>query len=158
MQLSFFASLNQQQRRSIVATTTGLVVSILGAALLVYTYFWVPFVLAIVMGVAYYALGSNRVMLGTIVMLITVLPFGTLPFRAIITPSLLSLAIIALLVMRLLNLLTTPDYRLNLTGFAPAVLGFLGFTLFALLLGARGLPDARHHLGAHQPGRRARRG
>ncbi len=142
MQLPFLSPHNQQQQRMIWATITGLVVSVLGAALLVYTYFWVPFVLAVVMVVAYYALGSNRVMLGTIVLLITVLPFGTLPFRAIITPSLLSLAIIALLTMRFLNIVTTPDYRLDLTGFAPAVLGFLGFTVFALFLGARGLPDA----------------
>jgi O-antigen ligase len=142
MQVPFFGGINEQQRRILWATVTGLFISILGAALLVYTYFWVPFVLMAVIVVAYYALGSNRVMLGTIVMLFTVLPFGTLPFRAIITPSLLSLAILALLAMRILNLLTTPDYRLDLTGFTPAVLGFLGFTLFALFLGAGGVPDA----------------
>ncbi|MFN5059396.1 MAG: hypothetical protein ACK5GU_05685, partial [Chloroflexota bacterium] len=81
MNVPFFDAINEQQRRMAWATVTGLLVSVLGAALLVYTYFWVPFVLMVVMVVAYYALGSNRVMLGTIVMLFTVLPFGTLPFR-----------------------------------------------------------------------------
>jgi O-antigen ligase len=43
--------------------------------------------------------------------------------------------------MRILHLLTTPHYRLNLTSYAPIVFGYIGFTLFALFLGARGLPD-----------------
>lgn len=113
-----------------------------GAAVVVYGYFWLPFVIIAVVAVAYFALGNVRLMLGTIVLLMTVLPFGTLPFRAVITPSLLSLAIVALLVMRLIHALTTTDYTTDFTAFAPAVLGFIGFTLFALFLGAQGLPDA----------------
>jgi O-antigen ligase len=140
--LPSFASLNSLQQRLILATITAIIVSVAGAALLVYTYFWVPFVLFGVIAVAYYALGNTRIMLATIVLLITVLPFGTLPFRAVITPSLISLAILALLSVRILHILTTPDYRLNLTWFAPLVLGFIGFTFFALFLGAKGLPDS----------------
>lgn len=118
------------------------VLCVAGAASLVFGYVWLPFVLIAVLAVAYVALSNVRLMLGTIVVLITVLPFGTLPFRAVITPSLLSIAIVALLAMRLINALTTTDYATDFTAFAPAVLGFIGFTLFALFLGAQGLPDA----------------
>ncbi len=116
-------------------------ICIAGAASLVFGYVWLPFALILVGAVAYFALGNMRIMLGTIVLLITVLPFGTLPFKAVITPSLLSMAIVALLAMRIINALTSTDYATDFTAFAPAVLGFIGFTLFALFLGARGLPD-----------------
>lgn len=118
------------------------VVCVAGAASLVFGYVWLPFVIIAAMAVAYVAIGNVRFMLATIVILITVLPFGTLPFRAVITPSLLSLAIAALLGMRLINALTTTDYTTDFTAFAPAVLGFISFTFFALFLGAQGLPDA----------------
>jgi len=117
------------------------VICVAGAASLVFGYVWLPFALIGATIVAYFALGNVRIMLGTIVVLITVLPFGTLPFKAVITPSLLSLAIGALLAMRIIHALTTSDYRTDFTAFAPAVVGFIGFTLFALLLGAQGLPD-----------------
>jgi O-antigen ligase len=77
-----------------------------------------------------------------VIALMTLLPFGTLPFRAIITPSLLSLALAALLVVWVARLLThSGDYDLRLTPLGLPLLGFLGFTLFSLVLGARGLPD-----------------
>ncbi len=73
---------------------------------------------------------------------IMLLPFGTLPFRAIITPSLLSLALAALMVVWTARLLARSDaYDLRLTPLGLPILGFLGFTLFSLVLGARGLPD-----------------
>lgn len=73
--------------------------------------------------------------------IIALLPFGTLPFRAIITPSLLSLALAGLLVVWVLRLLTHGDeYDLRITQVGLGLLGFLGFTLFSLVLGAAGCP------------------
>lgn len=142
MQTAWFNRTRPTDRRPLWAVLTGLVLCLGGAAAVVYGAFWAPFVAIAALVVAYYSLRSTRVMLATVVMLVTVFPFGTLPFRAVITPALLEVAIAALLGMRVLHLLTTPNYRLSLTSFAPVVFGYIGFTLFALFLGARGLPDA----------------
>lgn len=141
MQTPFSAQPASPHIRQWVAVALTSLICVAGAATLVFGYVWLPFVVIVAAIVAYFALGNVRIMLGTIVALITILPFGTLPFKAVITPSLLSLAIGALLAMRIINALTTSDYRTNFTAFAPAVLGFIGFTLFALFLGAQGLPD-----------------
>jgi O-antigen ligase len=90
----------------------------------------------------YAVLTSTSAGLLLVIALMTLLPFGTLPFRAIITPSLLSLALAALLVVWVARLLThSGEYELRLTPLGLPLLGFLGFTLFSLVLGARGLPD-----------------
>jgi O-antigen ligase len=90
----------------------------------------------------YAILTSTSAGLLLVIALMTLLPFGTLPFRAIITPSLLSLALAALLVVWVARLLThSGEYELRLTPLGLPLLGFLGFTLFSLVLGARGLPD-----------------
>jgi O-antigen ligase len=71
------------------------------------------------------------------------LPFGTLPFKAIITPNLLELALVGLSVVWVLRLLARSDaYDLRLTPLGLPILGFVGLTLFSLVLGARGLPDS----------------
>jgi O-antigen ligase len=96
--------------------------------------------LALVAG--YTVLTSTSAGLLAVIGLMTLLPFGTLPFRAIITPSLLSLALAALLMVWVARLLAHGgEYELRLTPLGLPLLGFLGFTLFSLILGARGLPD-----------------
>ncbi|NBU62989.1 MAG: polymerase [Chloroflexia bacterium] len=142
MQLPRLSAVSADTTKFISAIVVAIVLCLGGAALLVYSYFWVPFVVIAAIALTYKMLGNVRVMLTVMVLLITVLPFGTLPFRAVITPSLLSVAIVALIMMRLINALTSVDYTFDFSPFAPAVLGFIGFTLFALFLGAKGLPDA----------------
>jgi hypothetical protein len=142
MQLPRLDSFQSDTTKIISAIAGAVVLCLGGAALLVYSYFWVPFVVIASLALAYKMLGNVRVMLTVMVVLITVLPFGTLPFRAVITPSLLSIAIGALIGVRLINALTSLDYKFDFSPFAPAVIAFIGFTLFALLLGAKGLPDA----------------
>ncbi|NJO84601.1 MAG: O-antigen ligase family protein [Blastochloris sp.] len=103
--------------------------------------------LYVVAGLAALALGLamlTSTTLGLVAVFATMLllPFGTLPFRAIITPTLLSLALAALCAVWVLRLLARSDsYTLTLTPLGPPLLGFLGFTFFSLVLGARGLPD-----------------
>ncbi|NJN66652.1 MAG: O-antigen ligase family protein [Chloroflexaceae bacterium] len=76
--------------------------------------------------------------------ILTLLPFGTLPFKAIVTPTLLSLALAGLFLVWVLRLLARSDtYDLRLTPLGLPILGFLGVTLFSLILGAGGVPDAR---------------
>ncbi len=141
MQTAWHHLTRPTDRRPLWAILAGIVLCLGGAAGVVYGAFWAPFVLIAALVVSYLSLRSTRVMLATVVILVTVFPFGTLPFRAVITPALLEVAIGALLAMRVLHLLTTPNYRVDLTSFAPIVFGYIGFTLFAMFLGARGLPD-----------------
>lgn len=142
MHTPFAASTRTRDQRILWALLGAVVVCVGGAAAIVYGAFWAPFVAIAAVVVAYFSLRSTRVMLGTIVLLVTVFPFGTLPFRAVITPALIELAIAALLLMRILHGMTTPNYRVDFTSFAPIVFGYISYTLYALFLGARGLPDA----------------
>jgi polysaccharide biosynthesis protein PslJ len=96
--------------------------------------------LALAVGAA--MLTSTEVGLLAVFAIITLLPFGTLPFKAIITPNFLTLALVALLGVWALRLLARPDaYELRLGPLGLPILGFLGLTFFSLYLGARGLPD-----------------
>ncbi len=75
--------------------------------------------------------------------LITLLPFGTLPFKAILTPTFLELALALLLCVWVLRLLARSEtYDLRFPPFGFGILGFLGLTFFSLLLGAGGMPDS----------------
>ncbi|MCS6880322.1 MAG: O-antigen ligase family protein [Oscillochloridaceae bacterium] len=71
-----------------------------------------------------------------------ILPFATLPFKAIITPNFLTLALLALLGVWVLRMLAHPaEFELRLSPLGLPILAFLGLTFFSLYLGARGLPD-----------------
>ncbi len=72
----------------------------------------------------------------------TIIPFGTLPFKAIITPNFLTLALVALNAVWFLRALARSDvYDVRFGALGLPLVGFLGLTLFSLILGARGLPD-----------------
>ncbi|MFQ3663711.1 MAG: O-antigen ligase family protein [Chloroflexaceae bacterium] len=72
----------------------------------------------------------------------TILPFATLPFKAIITPNFLTLALVALLGVWVLRMLARPaEFELRLSSLGLPILAFTGLTFFSLYLGARGLPD-----------------
>ncbi len=96
--------------------------------------------LALLAGLA--MLASTEVGLLVVFAIITLFPFGTLPFKAIITPNFLTLALVALLGVWLLRLLAHPEaFDLRLTPLGLPIIGFIGLTFFSLYLGARGLPD-----------------
>jgi len=67
--------------RQWVAVALASLLCVAGAATLVFGYVWLPFVVIMAAIVAYFALGNVRIMLGTIVALITILPFGTLTLQ-----------------------------------------------------------------------------
>jgi polysaccharide biosynthesis protein PslJ len=86
---------------------------------------------------------STEAGLITVFAITTLLPFGTLPFKAIITPNFLELALAGLSIVWVLRLLARSDaYELRVTPLGLPILGFIGLTLFSLVLGARGLPDS----------------
>lgn len=94
--------------------------------------------------VAGYVFLTNTSMgLAIVFAIIMLLPFGTLPFKAIITPNFLELALAGLLLVWFLRMLARSDsYALRLSSLGLAVIGFLGFTFFSLILGAKGIPDS----------------
>lgn len=97
--------------------------------------------LALVLG--YCILTSTDIGLATVFAIITLLPFGTLPFKAIITPNFLTLALLGLMLVWIVRLLVRSDaYDLRLSPLGLPLLGFLGLTFFSLILGAGGLPDS----------------
>jgi O-antigen ligase len=94
------------------------------------------------LGAGYTMLVSTQAGLAVVLAIITLLPFGTLPFKAIITPNFLELALAALLAVWVLRLLARPEtYDLRLTPLGLPLLGFLGLTLFSFILGSGGSPD-----------------
>jgi O-antigen ligase len=89
----------------------------------------------------YALLTSTNLGLALAFALLTLLPFGTLPFKAIITPSLLTLTLAALLLVWGLRMLThSHAYDLRLSPLGLPILGLLGLTFFSLVLGAGGIP------------------
>lgn len=97
-------------------------------------------VVALLAGAA--MLASTEAGMLVVFAIITLIPFATLPFKAIITPNFLTLALVALLGVWTLRLLARPDaFDLRMGPIGLPVLGFVGLTFFSLYLGARGLPD-----------------
>ncbi|NJN17027.1 MAG: polymerase [Oscillochloris sp.] len=96
------------------------------------------------LAVGYVMLVSVEAGLIAVFAIATLIPFGTLPFKAIITPNFLTLALLGLSVVWVLRLLARSDsYELRISPLGLPLLGFLGLTLFSLVLGAGGLPDTQ---------------
>jgi len=96
----------------------------------------------VALAVGYAVLISVEAGLIAVFAIATLIPFGTLPFKAIITPNFLTLALVALAAVWVLRLLARSDaYELRLSPLGLPLLGFVGLTFFSLFLGARGLPD-----------------
>jgi O-antigen ligase len=103
---------------------------------------WAGFAALAALGLAYAMLRDTLVGLAIAVAVATILPFGTLPFKAVITPNFLELALIGLMAVWLLRLLIHPDATFELTRLGLPILGFLGLTIFSFILGSNGSPDS----------------
>lgn len=103
--------------------------------------FWVGWAVFLMLIAGYAIARSTMATLIGVIAIITLFPFGALPFKVAVTPAFLELALIGLLAGWLIRLPTDPDRDLRLSILAPAVLLFLGFTVFSLIIGANGLPD-----------------
>ncbi len=126
---------------SLAAALAAIVLGLAGGAAVAFGPFWLGFVaLAALIG-GYALLIDTRVGLAAVIGIATIIPFATLPFRAVITPALLTLALAALMGVWLLRLLVRSDERLLVTPFGMALIGFLGITLFAFLLGSNASPE-----------------
>ena len=106
-----------------------------GGATVAFGPVWAGFAALVGLALGYLMLVYTSVGLALSLFVATILPFGTLPFKALITPNFLELALLGLLMVWLLRLLTHPDAALELTPLGLALLGFLGVTLFSFVLG-----------------------
>lgn len=117
-------------------------VGIAGGAAVAFGPFWAAFVALIGLGCAVALLLNTNIGIAAVLLIATVLPFGTLPFKAVITPNFLELALLALMGVWLLRLLTRPDQPLELTPLGLPLIGFVGLTLFSFLIGSGGHPGS----------------
>ncbi len=129
--------------RTVGAVLAAILVGILAGALAAIGPFWLGFALLIAGACAYGLLLNTNAGLATVFAIATILPFGTLPFKAVVTPNLLELVLLAVLAVWILRLLLNPDESLELTPLGLPVIGFLGLTLFSFLLGSNLRPDSR---------------
>jgi O-antigen ligase len=113
-----------------------------GGAAVAFGPFWAGFVVLGALAVVYAMLLYTSVGLAAVVLIATVLPFGTLPFKAVITPNFLELALVGLLVIWLLRRLTHPEDPFYLTPLGLPIIGFLGITLLSFILGSNASPDS----------------
>lgn len=127
--------------RQALVGLAAVLLGLVGGAAVAFGPVWAGFAALVALAGVYAMLVNTGVGLAAAFALATILPFSTLPFRAVITPSLLSLALLALLGVWLLRLLVQPDETLELSPLGLPVIGFYGITLFAFLLGSRGSPE-----------------
>lgn len=143
MQESFFQkSLNQYPAlRSVALVLLALLLGVGTGALVSFAPVWLGFGLLIALAGGVALLRSTDLALAVVFGVALLLPFGALPFKIAITPTLLELALIALLGITFLRVLAVPELDLRFSPLGGLVIAWVGLTIFALVLGAGGLPD-----------------
>ena len=128
-------------RSPLMAALAAILVGLAGGAVVAFAPFWLGFAALAALAAVYAILVDTRVGLATVIGIATIVPFATLPFRAVITPTLLTLALAALMGVWILRMLVRGDQRVTITPIGMALIGFLGITLFAFLLGSNASPE-----------------
>jgi len=128
-------------RPALLAAGLAVALGIGVGALVTWLPFWAGFIALPLLALAYAAITDARVALALLIGIATVIPFATLPFRAVITPTLLTLAALALAAVWLTRLALTPGTRLVVSPLGLPLLGFLGLTLISFLIGSNLAPD-----------------
>jgi hypothetical protein len=121
------------------------VLGLAGGAAVVLGPFWAAFAVLAALALAYAMLANTNVGLAIVFSIITILPFGTLPFKAVITPNFLEIALLMLMAVWLFRLLVGPEEPLHLTPLGLPIIGFLGITLFSFILGSSGADSLTLH-------------
>ena len=128
-------------RSPLMAALAAVLVGLAGGAVVAFAPFWLGFAALAALAGIYAILVDTRVGLATVIGIATIVPFATLPFRAVITPTLLTLALAALMGVWFLRMLVRGDERVTITPIGMALIGFMGITLFAFLLGSNASPE-----------------
>lgn len=119
-----------------------LAIGLAGGAAVAFAPFWAAFLVLIALAAGYALLVNTNAGIAAVLAIATILPFGTLPFKAVVTPNFLELALLAVLGVWLLRQLAMSEEPLELSPLGLPLIGFLGITLFSFLLGSGGSPDS----------------
>jgi O-antigen ligase len=118
-----------------------LLLGVLAGASVSFGPFWLGFAALFALLGGLLILRSTDLGLAAVFGVIALLPFGALPFKIAVTPTFLELALIALLGIAMLRVLAVPELDLRMSALGGPLLGWIGLTVFSLVLGAGGLPD-----------------
>lgn len=129
-------------QKQLLTVLVAIAVGLFGGAAVAIGPFWLGFAALIALAGVYLVLSNTRNGLAAVLGVATILPFGTLPFKAVVTPNFMELALAALLMVVVLRLLTHAEEPLQLTPLGLPVIGLLGLTLFSFLLGSNLSPDS----------------
>jgi len=133
-------------RRSILSTLAVLgltiLVGVLAGAAVTFLPIWAGFVALLGIAGAGLLLANTDYGIAGSIAIATILPFGTLPFKAVVTPNFLELILALLLLIWILRMLVRPDSALELTPLGLPLIGFLGLTIFSFLIGSNLSPDS----------------
>ena len=137
-----FATFDQRRRREFGLIVGGTLVGIgLGAAAaFVPSFLVVAGLVALLVG-AWFARSIHSMLTAT-VLVATLLPFGTLPFKVGLTPALLELALLALYAMLVVRSLADPERTWRWGSLAPWVILLLASSFFSFIIGSNGSPDS----------------
>ncbi|HEX9373025.1 MAG TPA: polymerase, partial [Roseiflexaceae bacterium] len=98
-----------QSPRQILVVLLAVALGLAGGAAVAFGPIWAGFAALAALALVYAMLLDTRVGLAIVCFVATVLPFGTLPFKAVITPNFLELALLGLMAVWLLRLLVRPE-------------------------------------------------
>jgi polysaccharide biosynthesis protein PslJ len=130
---------NNPQLRTIGLVLLCVVLGLGAGAAVSFGPFWLGFAALIALGGGLAVLRSTELALAAVFG--AALLFGALPFSIGVTPTFLELALLALLTVTLLRTLAVPELELRLSPLGGPLIAWIGLTVFALVLGAGGLPD-----------------
>ncbi len=127
------------QNLGIIGGACGL--GLLAGATVTFLPIWAGFAVLLALGAVILLLSNTNYGIAATLGVATIIPFGTLPFKAVVTPNFLELVLVALLFVWVGRLLR-PDATLQLTALGLPLIGFLGLTIFSFALGSNLSPDS----------------
>jgi O-antigen ligase len=135
-------SRRRSTRASLVVALLTIVVGVVAGAAVTFLPVWAGFAAVLALAGAGLLLVNTDYGIAVTLLVAIVIPFGALPFKAVITPNFLELILAALMLIWILRILARPEATLQLTALGLPLIGFLGLTLFSFLLGSNLSPDS----------------
>lgn len=138
----WFMNLNQNLIATIIGLSIGIIAGLVGLSLAVIGPLYTGVIIIGALGGLYVLTDVRPALYGSLVMLI-LLPFGTLPFRIGITPTLLDLALGAFVAVYLIQWITGIRRKLSFVPSHALIALYLMWLIFAFMMGLRyGMPTS----------------
>ncbi len=133
-----WASFPPEQRRQgiILGVALGVIAAILGLSLAVIGPLYTV-ILLVALGAAVWVVARLENALWSVILIVLLLPYATLPFKVVLTPSFLDLAMLAVYGLYLLQWMTGDRRRLTITPIHVFIVLFMVLSLFSFVAGLR---------------------